>query len=78
LEATSTTDPASSSAVRPHAGWRGLASNSNRDPPTQAAVTVATEDGFKSTTSVLLGLNVTDDVHGGEKELPDLGQFELQ
>jgi hypothetical protein len=41
-------------------------------------VTVATEDGFKSTTSVLLGLNVTDDVHGGGKELPDLGQFELQ
>jgi hypothetical protein len=53
------------------------ASNSNRDPPpTQAAATVATEDGFQSTTPVVaLGLGVTD-VRGGGKELPDPGQFE--
>jgi hypothetical protein len=37
-------------------------SNSNRDLPMQAAATVDTEDGFKSTTSVALRLGVTDDV----------------
>jgi hypothetical protein len=50
-------------------------SNSNRDLPMQAAATVDTEDGFKSTTSVALRLGVTDDVRGDGKELPDLGQF---
>jgi hypothetical protein len=52
--------------------------NSNRDPPTQVVAMVATEDGFKSTTSVALGLSVTDDVRGGGKELSDPSQFELQ